>query len=150
MSDEDDIPEGALLAQVAALPYRMTAGVIEVLLITSRDSGRWLIPKGWEIKNHTGAQAAAVEAFEEAGLRGVIAKAPFGAYTYAKTLGNGNTALCRVQVYPLAVKRQAKKFKEKGQRRLQWMTAEEAAGHVAEPELARMIAAFRPTRGLKS
>ena len=149
MSDDDRIPEGALLSQVAALPYRMTSGELEILLITSRESGRWLIPKGWEMKNHSGPQAAAVEAFEEAGLRGIIAKTPFGAYTYTKTLGNGETALCRVQVYPMAVRRQAKKFKEKGQRRLQWMTPVEAAGHVAEPELADLISIFRPSPMLK-
>lgn len=149
MSDEDDIPDGAMLAQVAALPYRMTAGALEILLITSRDSGRWLIPKGWEMKNHSGPQAASVEAFEEAGLRGVIAKTPVGAYTYAKTLRDGATALCRVQVYPMAVRRQAKKFKEKGQRRMQWMSPAEASGHVAEPELAELIAAFRPKRARK-
>jgi 8-oxo-dGTP pyrophosphatase MutT (NUDIX family) len=149
VSDEDDIPQEALLAQVAALPYRMSSGELEVLLITSRDSGRWLIPKGWGMKKFTGAQAAAVEAFEEAGLRGAVAKAPVGAYTYQKTLKDGAAALCRVQVYPMAVKRQAKKYKEKGQRQLKWLPPHEAAQQVAEPELAALIAGFKPARGLK-
>ena len=149
MSDEDDIPEEALLAQVAALPYRMTSGDLEVLLITSRDSGRWLIPKGWGMKKHTPSEAAAVEAFEEAGLRGSIAKKPVGAYTYTKTLKSGLNVLCRVDVYPMAVKRQAKKYKEKGQRLLQWLPPVEAAEYVAEPELAALIAALKPKSALK-
>jgi len=149
MSDEDDIPQEALLAQVAALPYRMTSGDLEVLLITSRDSGRWLIPKGWQMKKHTASEAAAVEAFEEAGVRGAISKQPVGAYTYSKTLPRGAVALCRVDVYPMAVKRQAKKYKEKGQRQLQWLSPADAAEVVAEPELAALIAAFKPKRALK-
>jgi 8-oxo-dGTP pyrophosphatase MutT (NUDIX family) len=149
MSDEDDIPSEALLAQVAALPYRMSSGALEVLLITSRDSGRWLIPKGWEMKNRKPSQAAEVEAFEEAGVRGAVAKQPIGQYSYAKTLKDGAIVQCRVDVFPLAVKRQAKKWKEKGQRRLEWMTPAEAATRVAEPELARLIADFHPARGLK-
>jgi 8-oxo-dGTP pyrophosphatase MutT (NUDIX family) len=149
MTDEDDIPQEALLAQVAALPYRMSSGELEVLLITSRDSGRWLIPKGWGMKKLSESEAAAVEAFEEAGLKGVIAKKPIGAYTYYKTLKDGASALCRVQVYPMAVKRQAKKYKEKGQRRMQWLSPHDAAAFVAEPELAALINAFKPARGLK-
>ena len=92
MSDEDDIPQEALLAQVAALPYRMSSGEIEVLLITSRDSGRWLIPKGWLMKRRSGSEAAAVEAFEEAGIRGAVATSPLGAYTYQKTMKDGAAA----------------------------------------------------------
>ena len=127
----------------------MTSGDLEVLLITSRDSGRWLIPKGWLMKRHSGSEAAAVEAFEEAGLRGAVAKEPVGAYTYSKTLKDGAAAICRVQVYPMAVKRQAKKYKEKGQRQLRWLSPHDAAEQVAEPELAALIAGFRPARGLK-
>lgn len=149
MSDEDDIPREALLAQVAALPYRVSSGALEILLITSRDSGRWLIPKGWGMKNRTPSQAAEVEAFEEAGVSGAIAKQPVGEYTYAKTLKDGTVAACRVDVFPLAVKRLAKKWKEKGQRHLQWMTQAEAAERVAESELARLIADFRPDHAPK-
>ena len=90
-----------------------------------------------------------MEAYEEAGVRGDISKQPVGAYTYSKTLRNGATALCRVQVYPMAVKRQAKNYKEKGQRRLQWLSPHAAAEQVAEPELAALIAGFKPARGLK-
>jgi 8-oxo-dGTP pyrophosphatase MutT (NUDIX family) len=144
VNEADDIPEGAPFAQVGALPYRLTGGVIEVLLITSRDTGRWVIPKGWGMKNKTEPQAAAIEAEEEAGMKGVVGQRPIGAYHYSKTLKSGDQAVCHVTVYPLAVRRQVKKWKEQGQRRLQWFTPAEAATQVTEPELAALIAAFRP------
>jgi 8-oxo-dGTP pyrophosphatase MutT (NUDIX family) len=145
MNEADDIPEGAPFAQVGALPYRVTkSGAVEVLLITSRDTGRWVIPKGWGMKNKTEAQAAAIEAQEEAGMKGAVGKRPLGTYHYSKALKSGAPALCQVTVYPLAVKRQVKKWKEQGQRTLQWFAPAEAASHVAEPELAALIAAFKP------
>jgi 8-oxo-dGTP pyrophosphatase MutT (NUDIX family) len=130
--------------QVAALPYRIVAGGLEILLITSRDTGRWVIPKGGLMKKHTEAQAAAVEALEEAGLRGTVSKKPIGGYSYDKGPGASEPRVCQVKVYALAVTRQLKKFKEKGQRELQWMTQEEAAAQVAEPELSELIRSFAP------
>lgn len=144
MNEGDDIPADAPFAQVGALPFRITDGAVEVLLITSRDTGRWVIPKGWGMKNKTEAQAAAIEAEEEAGMEGVIGKRPLGAYRYVKTLKSGDQALCQVTVYPLAVERQLKKWKERGQRTLRWFAPAEAAALVAEPELADLIAAFKP------
>lgn len=144
MNEGDDIPDDAPFAQVGALPFRIADGAVEVLLITSRDTGRWVIPKGWGMKNKTEAQAAAIEAEEEAGMEGVIGKRPLGAYRYVKTLKTGDEALCQVTVYPLAVERQLKKWKERGQRTLRWFAPAEAAALVAEPELAELIAAFKP------
>lgn len=146
MNEADDIPADAPFAQVGALPYRVGKkdGVVEVLLITSRDTGRWVIPKGWGMKNKTDAQAAAVEAEEEAGVKGSVGKRPVGVYHYSKTMKSGAQATCLVTVYPLAVKRYLKKWKEQGQRHLQWFSPEEAATKVAEPELAALIAAFKP------
>jgi 8-oxo-dGTP pyrophosphatase MutT (NUDIX family) len=96
------------------------------------------------MKNKTDAQAAAIEAEEEAGMRGVIGKRPIGVYHYSKSLKSGVPAVCLVTVYPLAVKRYLKKWKEQGQRHLEWFTPAEAAGQVAEPELASLLAAFKP------
>lgn len=144
MNEDDGIPPDAPFAQVGALPYRVKNGMLEVLLITSRDTGRWVIPKGWGMKNRTDFEAAAIEALEEAGAKGVVGERPIGAYRYRKTLKPTGQALCQVTVYPMAVKRQLKKFKEQGQRRLQWFPAAEAATQVAEPELAALIAAFVP------
>lgn len=144
MNEADDIPADAPFAQVGALAYRVTDGVAEVLLITSRDTGRWVIPKGWGMKNKTEAQAAAIEAEEEAGMQGAVGKRPLGAYHYIKTLKSGAQAWCQVTVYPLAVERQLKTWKEQGQRKLQWFLPADAAPLVAEPELAELIAAFKP------
>ena len=144
MNEGDDIPADAPFAQVGALAYRIADGAVEVLLITSRDTGRWVIPKGWGMKNKTDAQAAAIEAEEEAGMRGAVGKRPLGAYHYAKTLKSGQPAVCQVTVYPLAVDRQLKKWKERGQRTLRWFAPAEAAALVAEPELAELIATFKP------
>lgn len=144
MNEGDDIPADAPFAQVGALPFRIVDGAVEVLLITSRDTGRWVIPKGWGMKNKTEAQAAAIEAQEEAGIKGAVGKRPLGAYHYAKTLKSGDQVQCQVTVYPLAAKRQMKRWKEQGQRRLQWFAPAEAAQQVAEPELAAIIAGFKP------
>ena len=144
MNEGDDIPADAPFAQVGALPFRIVDGAVEVLLITSRDTGRWVIPKGWGMKNKTDAQAAAIEAQEEAGMKGVVGKRPVGVYHYSKTLKSGVQAVCLVTVYPLSVKRQLKKWKEQGQRTLQWFTPAEAAIQVAEPELAGLLGSFKP------
>lgn len=145
MNEADDIPADAPFAQVGALPYRVKKdGGIEILLITSRDTGRWVIPKGWGMKNKTDAQAAAIEAQEEAGLKGAIGKRPVGVYHYQKTLKSGAPAICLVTVYPLAVSGQLKKWKEQGQRTLQWFSPDQAAAQVTEPELASLLAGFTP------
>jgi len=131
-------------AQVAALPYRIGAEGLEILLITSRDTGRWVIPKGGTMRKKTNPEAAALEAFEEAGAVGVIAGKPIGSYTYPKVTGDGVTAVCDVEVYPLAVRKLAKNFKEKGQRQLEWMTPQRAAASVVETALAELIRTFDP------
>ena len=80
------------ILQVAALCYRRSAKGLRILLITSRDTGRWIIPKGWPMRNRSEAQAAAREAWEEAGLRGVIDERSIGFYTYSKKVGPGRSA----------------------------------------------------------
>jgi 8-oxo-dGTP pyrophosphatase MutT (NUDIX family) len=108
-------------AQIAALPWRRDAeSGIEVMLVSSRETKRWIIPKGWPIKGMKPHQAAAIEAMEEAGLEGKIEKEP-------------------VDVYPLKVSKQRKSWPEKGQRVTRWFTAEDAADNVFEEELAALI-----------
>src|SRR5437588_9395179 len=99
--------------QFAALPWRRTAaGEVEVLLITSRETRRWVIPKGWPIKGKKAWKSAAQEAFEEAGLRDKIGKRPCGAYAYDKRLKNGRQQHVRVAVFPLEVESEAEAFLE--------------------------------------
>lgn len=127
-------------SQVAALPYRrLVDGSLQIMLITSRETGRWVIPKGWPMKRRTASQAAAQEAFEEAGLRGRIGEQPLGAYGYVKRRKNGQLQQCTVTVYPLLVRGQAADWPEHGQRQCVWYPQDNAAAQVAEPELAEII-----------
>lgn len=123
--------------QFAALCYRMRRelGILEVLLVTSRESGRWIIPKGWPIQGKKPHEVAAIEAFEEAGVRGKVKKKPFGYFTYLKVTGDGQRVPCCVQVHLLNVEQQSDVFREKGQRIVEWVSCVEAAGRVREPEL---------------
>lgn len=126
------------LSQVAALPFRIRDGRIEVLLVTSRETKRWLIPKGWPMKGKKPHKAAAQEAEEEAGVKGEIKNKPLGSYDYWKRRA-AHFDLCQVNVYPLEVSKQLKSWREKGQRQAQWFGVEDAAHQVLEPALADLI-----------
>lgn len=129
--------------QYAALCYRMKKKQgLEVLLVTSRDTGRWIIPKGWPMpgkKSHTVAER---EAYEEAGVRGKAEREPLGFYTYMKGLNYGLKVICRVQVHALKVDEILKQFPEKGTRQIEWVTCSDAALRVNEPELKTLLLAF--------
>ena len=137
-------PGHAPQLQVAALCWRHSAKGLRVLLITSRDTGRWVIPKGWPMRHRTGAEAAAREAFEEAGLRGDVSPRSIGIYTYMKRLGPGHAVPCAVRVFPLEVRGMHRHYPENGQRRVKWFSPERAAEQVDEPDLKRLIRDFDP------
>jgi 8-oxo-dGTP pyrophosphatase MutT (NUDIX family) len=126
--------------QYAALPYRQSrASRTEVLLVTSRDTGRWIIPKGWPIKRKAPHVAAAREAREEAGVVGRISRRPIGWFSYKKRLKRGRIVVCTVHVFALKVKRQKEHWPEKGQREVQWMSRTKAAKSVGDPMLGNLI-----------
>lgn len=130
-----------LRTQFAALCWRGGRGAVDVLLVTSRRSGRWIPPKGWPVPGMTPAEAAAREAWEEAGAVGRTADVCLGLYTYFK----GSLGLpCAVAVYPLEVRRLERDWPEAAERRRRWMPRGKAAARVDEPELARIIATFDP------
>lgn len=136
----DDEAEPRL--QIGALPFRRGRdGAPRFLLVTSRESRRWVIPKGWPMRGRKPFQAAAREAYEEAGLRGQVGKRPLGYYLYEKRLKNLAAVICQVKVFPLRVRKQLKHFPEEHQRELRWFTAADAAEAVAEPGLAAIIRA---------
>ena len=138
-------PDREPRAQFAALPWRRDAdGTIEVLLITSRETRRWVIPKGWPIKGKSAAKSAAREAFEEAGVTGKVSKRPVGAYAYDKRLKNGRLQHVRVAVFGLQVESEADAYPEIGQREKAWLPLAEAARMVDEPELMVLLATFKP------
>ena len=125
-------------AQVAALPVKQTHGTLSVLLVTSRETRRWIVPKGWPMKGRKDHKAAAQEAREEAGVAGRIHRHPVGAYTYAKRSTNAAEQV-RVMVYLLEVDHEAETWPEGEQRTREWMPAAEAAARVADAGLSKII-----------
>ncbi|NTF30955.1 NUDIX hydrolase [Rhizobium skierniewicense] len=130
--------------QYAALCYRRAkkTGDVEVLLLTSRDTGRWVIPKGWPMEGKKAHAVAEREAFEEAGVRGRVEKNHFGFFDYDKKLRNGVQVPCRVQVHLLEVVDMVKNFPERASRTLEWVTPQEASRRVNEPELKELFLSF--------
>ncbi|MGQ3212704.1 MAG: NUDIX hydrolase [Shinella sp.] len=130
--------------QYGALCYRVRKKrpAVEVLLITSRDTGRWVIPKGWPMDGKSASAAAAREAWEEAGVKGKIGEEPIGSYHYMKGLPEGLKVDCLVRVFPLAVDDICKNFPEKDERRAEWVDCTEAAARVQEPGLKTLLLAF--------
>ena len=128
-----------MITQYAALPIRQGKKSIEVSLVTSRYSKRWIIPKGWPEKKLTPWQAAAREAFEEAGLKGKIEQKPLGTFEYNKWLKPGKTVRCKVKVYSLDVRKELENWPEAKQRKRIWVSNEKAAELVAEPELKSIL-----------
>jgi 8-oxo-dGTP pyrophosphatase MutT (NUDIX family) len=131
--------------QYAALPWRRRHG-LEILLISSRETRRWIIPKGWPMTGLTGPAVAAREAFEEAGVTGMVGRAALGHFHYVKRRKDGGRVLCRVAVFALKVERQAPRWPEQRQRHARWCLAAFAAGAVDEPELKRIIRKFAQAR----
>jgi 8-oxo-dGTP pyrophosphatase MutT (NUDIX family) len=126
--------------QYGALPHRPSAtGGRDILLITSRDTGRWIIPKGWPMRGKEGWEVAAREAFEEAGIEGETQVQAIGIYHYAKRRPAERSLTCRVEVFPFEVVSELKRWPERHQRRRQWFSAAEAAQLVDEDELKSLI-----------
>lgn len=137
--------------QVAALCTRGTGDKTQVLLVTSRGTGRWIIPKGWPIRGLASSQAALQEAWEEAGVQNSIAaKDPIGSYDYDKELKNGLPIPIETLVYPVAVDTLAADFPEVGQRERRWVTPLEAANLVDEPELKSILRVLVPKKRSKA
>lgn len=139
----EQIRDGAVITQYAAICVRQnteTGDDPEILLITSRDTGRWIIPKGWGMGNKRPHKVAQREAWEEAGVVGRADAEPCGFYTYVKSFGKGEFAPALVQVHMLTVSHLERKFPEKGQRVLKWFPVQEASAAVFEPELKSLLA----------
>jgi 8-oxo-dGTP pyrophosphatase MutT (NUDIX family) len=131
-----------ITTQYGALPFAWRDGELQVLLITTRDTGRWLVPKGWPEKGMAPHQLAAHEAFEEAGITGKVSKHPVGSFEYLKRLEGRSAKRCRVMVFSLEVAEELADWPERDERRRQWMSPAEAAERIGEPELAGLILSF--------
>lgn len=128
--------------QAAALPWREGEHGIEVMLVTSRETGRWVLPKGWPENDERLSEAAAREAAEEAGLAGAVAGREIGRFYYGKELSSGLRMRCEVRVFPMRVERVADKWPERKKRLRGWFSPAEAASRVREPDLGELIASF--------
>jgi 8-oxo-dGTP pyrophosphatase MutT (NUDIX family) len=134
----------ATRVQYGALTYRKTkASGIEILLMTSRETKRWIVPKGWPIKGMKPCDSAAQEAYEEAGVRGTVGRRPIGKYTYDKRLDQLSKVVpCEVMVYALRVRRQDGTWPEEGQRELRWCQPDEAIAIADDNGLGILIRKF--------
>lgn len=137
-------PDREPRTQYAALPWRKRDdGSVEMLLITSRESKRWVIPKGWPMKDKLPEEAAAQEAYEEAGIVGKPGHKTLGVYHYDKRLRSGRLQHVRVMVYPLEVREARDIWPEMTERDRLWSSPAEAASLVDEPELRTLLATFK-------
>ena len=125
--------------QYAALPWRSTNGALQILLVTTRNTGAGSFPRAGPCRIGP-ARCAAHEAFEEAGVVGHVAAKSLGAFTYEKLLKSGETVTCSVEVFPLAVARQRRMWPEKRARQADWCSIEEALTRITEPGLRRIVA----------
>ena len=128
--------------QVAALPVRRNNGITEVLLVTSRDTGRWIIPKGWQMKGLKSHKSAAREAKQEAGVEGKIHPKAIGHFSYIKT-ERSNQGAIDVTVFLLSVQKECKRWREAAQRARAWFPVDAAAVNVQEPELSSLISSLK-------
>ena len=113
-----------------------------MLLVTSRESKRWVIPKGNLPNGLAPHDGAAKEALEEAGVTGAICPVPLGTFRYRKRKGSGASLMADVEVFPLSVSRQLDEWPEKDQRQRRWFSLTDAAAAVEEPDLADLIRSF--------
>ena len=130
--------------QFAALCYRVRKGKLQILLITSRGSGRWIVPKGWPMHGKTPAQSATIEAWEEAGVRGTSDGRCLGIFSFSKETSDLGELPCVAMVFAVEVAALEKDYPEAKQRDRVWMSPKKAAKLVDEPELARILLDFDP------
>lgn len=132
---------GQEIEQAAALPYRFENGSLKIMLVTSRGTRRFTLPKGWPMKKRSLAEAARIEAQEEAGIEGKLARCTIGHYLYWKRLKRVFIPI-KVSVYPLHVQHEKAQWREYKQRQRKWLSPEEAGLLVDEPQLISLIASL--------
>ncbi len=142
-----DVP----LLQVAAMCVRWKKnGKPRILMITSRETKRWIIPKGWPMTGKTHAAAATIEAWEEAG---VIAKRNtptphVGTFYYKKRTKKKRFKNTQTVVFLLETHKLAKRFPEKGQRKVRWVSQRKAEKYLSDEGLAKIIRGMRKSKFL--
>lgn len=136
-------------AQIAALPIRRDeTGAPLVMLITSRETRRWVVPKGWPMKGRKPWDAAGIEAEEEAGVRGAVSSDALGDYDYDKIMDDGRAVPCRVTLYPMVVETTLSRWKERAERTRLWFSPQAAAEAVDEAGLRTLLKRLAKGKGL--
>ncbi|OIQ90591.1 NUDIX domain protein [mine drainage metagenome] len=130
--------------QYAALPYTVRNGDVSILLVTSRETRRWIIPKGWSKKTLAPCQVAALEAFEEAGLLGEVASEPCTSFTYWKQISEKKKKYCEVDVFMFCVLGEAETWPEMFERKRSWMSLEDASLCISDPDLSTFLRGLSP------
>lgn len=138
--------KGSARTQFAALCWRRHKGKVQVLVITSRRRKRWILPKGWPMDGKTPAECALIEAWEEAGVRGMAQDACIGVYSYARIREGEASVPCLALLYPVKVKKLRDKFPEAKDRKRKWVSRKKAAKMVDSRELGKLIKGFMPPR----
>ena len=132
--------DGEIADQIAALPIRWDkTGKLRVLMVTSRDTGRWVVPKGWPMDGKKPWHVAEIEAQEEAGAVGATSKRPIGHFFYDKRFEGRSSVRCRVILYPLVVEKLKRRWKERDERTRHWFSPGKAAKLVQERDLSRLL-----------
>lgn len=138
------MPTDGTQTQMAALPVVLSKkGELRVLMITSRDTGRWVLPKGWPMKGKNLREAAEQEALEEAGVLGNLSKKPVGVYHYIKRIEDGSDIPCEVVLYPMKVTKLLRNWPERDQRKRKWFSAKGAAKRVIEEDLSELLLSIK-------
>lgn len=141
---ETPVTQRDVIAQVGALCLRQKKQRCEVLLVKST-GGRWILPKGWPMQGLTDAQAAKVEAWEEAGVdKGKVSAVPVGGFVTRKILAEGEKAACHVTVYRIDVKHTVKRYPEAGKRKRKWVPLSKAAKKADGAGLRRFLRSLVP------
>jgi 8-oxo-dGTP pyrophosphatase MutT (NUDIX family) len=134
-----------VITQYGVLAYETAQdGEPRFLLITSRTTKRWIIPRGNPIRGLSPSHSAAQEAYEEAGLTGFVGAHEIGSYPYVKRRRNGSSVPARVHVFPLSIPVQSSDWPERHERQTRWFTRAEAAEAVEEEDLKALIRTFAP------
>jgi 8-oxo-dGTP pyrophosphatase MutT (NUDIX family) len=116
---------------------------LQILLVTSRQTKRWILPKGWPIKGLKPAKSAAREAYEEAGVRGAVGLKSIGSFTYDKSRGDdGQIVPCEIHIFPLLVERQHKVWPEKLEREVRWLKPSDAIALLDDQGARDLVSAF--------
>jgi 8-oxo-dGTP pyrophosphatase MutT (NUDIX family) len=127
--------------QVAALPWRLASdGELEFLLVTSRTSKHWLLPKGWPIPGKSGLESALQEAFEEAGIQAKGPDTPIGRYAFIKVLHDATELPCTMAVYAVGNVEELTEWPEQGQRDRMWFTQADAVSIAFDFNLSLFLA----------